>query len=204
MAEIFGEDTVDTVPEELGGQIPHQPTRVFLTTAGLPDQADTQGWFHRVEELSEAVEDKGWPELVDKFPEVAQAYHFDEWICPGDIPYDSVHIDATTGLVYAVSEEDGEPYPLHTGIEAFAYLLCVTEAERPFYSGTPDGSPHEESLMRRTENLLARLYGKPYEQVGETPEDRIRATIERTDPMALARPTSIWNTVLGYIKQGVD
>lgn len=204
LAEIFGEDTIDTVPEESAGEISHQPTRDFLTTIGLPDQEDTQGWFHRVEFLSEAIEDKGWPDLADKFPDVAEAYHFEEWICPGDIPYDSLHIDATTGLVYAMSEEDGEPYPLHTGIEAFVYLLCVIEAERPFYTGTPDGEPFEEDFLRQLEDRLARLYGRPYEEVGPTPEDRIRATIERTDPVALARPNSIWNIVLGYVAQGVD
>lgn len=202
LADVFGEDGLDTVSEEVAEQISHAPTRAFLTVVGLPDQEDVQGWFARVEDLTEAVEDKGWPELAEKYPEVADEYHFDDWVTLGEIPYDSVNVDASTGLVYATSDNGGEPYPLNTSVEIFAYLLCVTEAERPFY-GPKDEDLEQPGYLEQAKARLERLYGMPYEQVGSTPEDRLRATIERTDPVALARTDSIWHLVLTYVTEGV-
>ena len=202
MADVFGEDTLDTVSADAAAAISHVPTRVFLTTVGLPDQEDTQGWFHRVEELTEAVEDMGWPELGEKYPEVAADFHFDEWITLGEIPYDSINVDASTGIVYATSDNGGEPYLLNTSLEVFAYLICVTEAERPMY-GPNDEDLEQPGYLEQAEARLERLYGVPYEQVGPTVADRLRATIERTDPVALANPISIWHLVLRYITGGL-
>ncbi|WP_165845505.1 SUKH-4 family immunity protein [Streptacidiphilus pinicola] len=202
MADVFGEDDLDTVAEEAAEQISHAPTRVFLTTVGLPDQEDTQGWFHRVEDLTEEVEDKGWPGLGEKYPEVADDFHFDEWVTLGEIPYDSINVDASTGVVYATSDDGGEPYLLNTSLEVFAYLICVTEAERPFYEG-PEEDFEEPGYEEQVEARLERLYGMPYEQVGPTAADRLRATIERTDPVALARPDSIWHQVVRHITGGL-
>jgi hypothetical protein len=204
MADVFGEDSLETVAADVAEEIPHEPTRVFLTAVGLPDQEDTQGWFHRVLDLTEEVQDKGYDDLAEEYPDVAGEYHFEEWVSLGEIPYDSIDVDAATGAVYATSAEGGEPYLLNTGLDVFAYLLCVAEAERPFYSGTAEQTLDDEGVLEQVEARLERLYGMPREQVGPTPEDRLRVTIERTDPVALARPDSTWHMVLQYITQGMD
>ncbi len=188
MADIFGEDDLETVPPDVAAGIPHAATRTFLVEVGLPDQADTQGWFHRVLDLSEEVGDRG--------P--------DQWISLGEIPYDCVDVDASTGVVHATPADGGEPYPLNSGLGAFAYLLCVAEAELPFYSGTAEQTLADGTVRAQVEARLERLYGMPREQMGPTPEARLRAAIERVDPLALARPDSTWQMVLRYVTEGMD
>jgi hypothetical protein len=204
MADVFGEDNLATVAADMAGEIPDEATRVFLTEVGLPDQADTQGWFHRVLNLTEEVQDKGYDDLAEEYPDVAEQFHFEEWISLGEIPYDSIDVDAATGAVYATSAEGDEPYLLNTSLDRFAYLLSVAEAERPYYSGTAEQVLDDEDGRARVEARLERLYGQPLEQVGPTPEDRLRATIERVDPVALVRPDSTWHMVLRYITEGLN
>ena len=186
MAEIFGEDVLDTVSQEVAERIGHQPTRVFLTTVGLPDQEDVQGWFSRVEDLTEEFE----------------ACRPDEWVCLGEIPYDGINLDVSTGAVHVTPDGGGDPYLLNNSLQNFAYLLCLTEAARTFY-GARWEDLEEPEWREKVESRLARLYGRPYEQVGPESAARLRAAIEEVDPVALARPESTWHMVLRYVAEGV-
>ncbi|SEM04762.1 SUKH-4 family immunity protein [Streptacidiphilus jiangxiensis] len=186
MAEVFGEADLATVGEVQAAVLTHAPTRGFLTRIGLPDQADTQGWFHRALDLDEEAGDVT-----------------DGRMCLGEIPYDSVDVDTATGVVHVTPEDADGSCVLNSSLDVFAYLLCVLEAERPCYSGEAEQTLADPVVRRRAEELLDRLHGAPHASVGPTPQARLRAAIERVDPAALAHPDSTWHRVLELVTDGI-
>lgn len=204
MTDVFGEHRLMTVTEDALAGITHAPTRAFLAEVGLPDQTDSQGWFHRARDLDDEVREKGYPEAAEKYPELAPGFHFDQWVSLGEIPYDALDLDATTGAVYASPAAGGAPYQLNSSLDVFAYLLCVVEAERPFYSATAEQTLADGTTRRQVEARLEHLYGTPHTQLGPTPEARLRTTLQQTDPIALTTPDSTWHMVLRHITQGLD
>ncbi|MHC5262585.1 SUKH-4 family immunity protein [Streptomyces sp. UC4497] len=178
MLTVFAEDELILLGEELLGEISDVDSREVLRTLGLPVWENP--WFDMDDEVSERLQHTSdWDVgLTDRFDEIPQGA--EEWISLGTIPYDDIAFDASTGVVYCLSDESGI-YPLNSSLRNFIHFLYVLQSERPKFD----------------------VEHARYEQEGEgDPEAtrrRAKDAMEKIDPTALEHPDSRWHEVLDCI-----
>ncbi|MFF3495251.1 SUKH-4 family immunity protein [Streptomyces sp. NPDC002795] len=178
MLTVFSEDELMLPSEELLGEIPDVDSREVLRTLGLPVWENP--WFDMDDEISERLQrvsdwDVG---LADRFDEIPQGA--EEWISLGTIPYDDIAFDASTGVVYCLSDESGI-YPFNSSLRNFIHFLYLLQSERPKFD----------------------IEHPRYEQEGEDDPEmtrrRVKDAMEEIDAAALENPDSRWHEVLDYI-----
>ncbi|MFD7299057.1 SUKH-4 family immunity protein [Streptomyces sp. NPDC059897] len=178
MLTVFSEDELMLPSEELLGEIPDVDSREVLRTLGLPVWENP--WFDMDDEVSERLQSvAGWDVgLSDRFDEIPQGA--ERWISLGTIPYDDIAFDASTGVVYCLSDESGI-YPFNSSLRNFIHFLYLLQSERPKFD----------------------IEHPRYEQEGEDDPEmtrrRVKDAMEEIDPAALENPDSRWHEVLDYI-----
>lgn len=180
LASVFPAADLVTVEESALAPVSHARTRELLRDVGLPDSST--GWFRAVEDLPAEIADKGWPRGRALHP--SSDLVFDEWIAIGEIPYDTVVVDAASGAVYCIPGSGAAPCLLNSSLDAFLCFLYHVEAERPEY----DAEFAEENGYEDDGGF------------GEGVAERLRAAMLAADPVALRNPEATWHTVLEQVR----
>jgi hypothetical protein len=172
-----------TLPESALGAVTHEPTRAFLRDTGLPAHV----WLDATDELlAGELSCEDGEELAEEYEEFD--FDYPHWACLGTISGDLVYLDVAGGGVFSIPD-GGTPARLNSGLDAFAYFLCLLERERPNYDFEalgPDGSYRPDA------------------------EDRLRELMTAADPVAFEPPDEssefepgepTWELVLRFVAE---
>ncbi|GGS19303.1 SUKH-4 family immunity protein [Streptomyces griseoviridis] len=181
MESAFGAEELVTVDGEALAVIAHEPTRTYLRDVGLPAR---EQWFEADEHLLEGdleVGGEAWQAVQERYSDCP--FDMSSWLMLGGIAMDDVVVDTVTGVVYCLPEE--RPiHVLNSSVDALGFFLHAVEQERPVFDGDADPSGETE-----------------LDPPGA--EDRLRALMQRTDPVSLENPDSSWHMVLHHIGNGL-
>lgn len=147
-ATAFGTWTLQTAGEEWAAQfVPHEPTRLFLTTIGLPVEA--LGLFTleaEFETAPRALEDLLARQSTE-FPGSVDSRIRDDYgglISLGDIADSGAYLDPHDGRVLSFVNWKSAPYLLNSGVAEFVYFLAYVETHRRQDGVLLDDLPDDE------------------------------------------------------------